>query len=293
MKYRLLRNTGRVLVTVAIVAIAGVVAWKLWDDNMNAPWTRDAHVRADVVGVTPDVSGLVADVLVKDNQAVKKGDVLFQVDRQRFVVALAQAQAVVEGRQATLDQAKRNLDRLQRLTASAVSIQQIEEARSTVAEAESESLQASAAHDLAQLNLDRSEIRAPVNGIITNLSLRPGDYVTTGAATMALVDTDTVRIDGYFEETKLPRIEVGAKASIKPMGWKSSIPGHVLSIAAGIEDRERASGTLLANINPTFTWVRLAQRVPVHIVLDGDAATKARLVVGTSASVVIDSTAAD
>ncbi|WP_137933047.1 efflux RND transporter periplasmic adaptor subunit [Mesorhizobium comanense] len=293
MKYRLFRTTGRVLVTVAVVAIAVVAAWKLWDDNMNAPWTRDAHVRADVVGVTPDVSGLVADVLVNDNQTVKKGDVLFQVDRQRFVVALAQSQAVVDGKQATLDQAKRNLDRLQRLTASAVSIQQIEEARSTVAEAESESLQASAAHDLAQLNLDRSEIRAPVNGIITNLSLRPGDYVTTGAATMALVDTDTVRIDGYFEETKLPRIEVGAKASIKPMGWKSSIPGHVSSIAAGIEDRERASGTLLANINPTFTWVRLAQRVPVHIVLDGDAATKARLVVGTSASVVIETTVAD
>ncbi|TPI32225.1 HlyD family secretion protein [Mesorhizobium sp. B3-1-6] len=293
MKYRLLRLTGRVLVTAAVVAVACVAAWKLWDDNMNAPWTRDAHVRADVVGVTPDVSGLVAEVLVKDNQAVRKGDVLFQVDRQRFAVALAQAQAVVEGRQATLDQARRNLERLKRLTASAVSVQQIEEAQSSVAEAESESLQASAARDLAQLNLDRAEVRAPVNGIITNLSLRPGDYVTTGAATMALVDTDTVRIDGYFEETKLPRIEVGASASIRPMGWKSSLSGHVASIAAGIEDRERTSGTLLADINPTFTWVRLAQRVPVHIVLDGDAATKARLVVGTSATVTIDRAAAD
>lgn len=288
MKHGFLRLTGRILVTAAVVAVACVAAWKLWDDNMNAPWTRDAHVRADIVGVTPDVSGLVAEVLVKDNQAVTKGDALFRVDRQRFAVALAQARAVVEGKQATLDQARRNLDRLQRLTASAVSVQQIEQAQSTVAEAESESLQAKAALDLAQLNLDRSEVRAPVNGIITNLSLRPGDYVTTGAATMALVDTDTVRIDGYFEETKLPRIEIGARASIKPMGWKTSLSGHVASIAAGIEDRERASGTLLADINPTFTWVRLAQRVPVHIVLDSDAATRAKLVVGTSATVSIE-----
>ncbi|TPM90932.1 HlyD family secretion protein [Mesorhizobium sp. B2-1-3A] len=288
MKYRFLRLTGRILVTATVVAVAGAVAWKLWDDNMNAPWTRDAHVRADVVGVTPDVSGLVAEVMVKDNQAVKKGDALFQVDRQRFAVALTQAQAMVEGKQATLDQAKRNLDRLQRLTASAVSIQQIEEARSTVAEAESESLQASASRDLAQLNLDRSEVRAPVNGIITNLSLRPGDYVAPGTATMALVDTDTMRIEGYFEETKLPRIRIGAKASIRLMGWPNSLSGHVASIAAGIADRERSSGTLLADINPTFTWVRLAQRVPVHIVLDSDAATKARLVAGTSATVTID-----
>lgn len=288
MKYRFLRLTGRILVTAIVVVVACVAAWKLWDDNMNAPWTRDAHVRADVVGVTPDVSGLVAEVMVKDNQTVKKGDALFQVDRQRFAVALAQAQAVVEGKQATLDQAKRNLDRLQRLTASAVSVQQIEEARSTVAEAESESLQASAARDLAQLNLDRSEVRAPVNGIITNLSLRPGDYVAPGTATMALVDTDTMRIEGYFEETKLPRIGIGAKASIRLMGWPNSLSGHVASIAAGIADRERSSGTLLADINPTFTWVRLAQRVPVHIVIDSDAATTARLVAGTSATVTID-----
>ncbi|QKC94362.1 efflux RND transporter periplasmic adaptor subunit [Mesorhizobium sp. NZP2298] len=288
MKYRFLRLTGRILVTAIVVVVACVAAWKLWDDNMNAPWTRDAHVRADVVGVTPDVSGLVAEVMVKDNQAVKKGDALFQVDRQRFAVALAQAQAVVEGKQATLDQAKRNLDRLQRLTASAVSVQQIEEARSAVAEAESESLQASASRDLAQLNLDRSKVRAPVNGIITNLSLRPGDYVAPGTATMALVDTDTMRIEGYFEETKLPRIGIGAKASIRLMGWPNSLSGHVASIAAGIADRERSSGTLLADINPTFTWVRLAQRVPVHIVIDSDAATTARLVAGTSATVTID-----
>jgi multidrug resistance efflux pump len=161
-----------------------------------------------------------------------------------------------------------------------------------VAEAESESLQASASRDLAQLNLDRSEVRAPVNGIITNLSLRPGDYVAPGTATMALVDTDTMRIEGYFEETKLPRIGIGAKASIRLMGWPNSLSGHVASIAAGIADRERSSGTLLADINPTFTWVRLAQRVPVHIVLDSDAATKARLVAGTSATVTIDRTTA-
>ena len=288
MKFRFLRLAGRVLVTAIIVAAACGVAWKLWDENMNDPWTRDAHVRADIVGVTPDVSGPVADVLVRDNQAVQKGDVLFQIDRQRFAIALDQAKAAVEGKQATLDQARRNLDRLKRLTTSVVSAQQIEEAKSLVAEVESDSLQAVAERDLAQLNLDRSTVRAPVNGVITNLGLRPGDYVSAGQSIMALVDTDTMRVEGYFEETKLPRIEVGAKASIRLMGSANPLTGHVESMAAGIEDRERTAGTLLANVNPTFTWVRLAQRVPVRIALDGDRADRARLVAGTSATVVID-----
>lgn len=288
MKFRFLRLAGRILVTAILVVVACGVAWKLWDENMNDPWTRDAHVRADVVRVTPDVSGPVAEVSVSDNQAVRKGEVLFQIDRRRFAIALDQAKAVVEGKQATLDQARRNLDRLKRLTTSVVSAQQIEEAQSLVAEVESDSLQAVAERDLAQLNLDRSTVRAPVNGVITNLGLRPGDYVSAGQSIMALVDTDTMRVEGYFEETKLPRIEVGAKASIKLMGWPTILSGHVESVAAGIEDRERAAGTLLANVNPTFTWVRLAQRVPVRIALDSDQSAKARLVAGTSATVVID-----
>ncbi|MDW6020671.1 HlyD family secretion protein [Mesorhizobium sp. BAC0120] len=287
MKNRFLRRAGRVLVTLIVVAAAAGVGWRLWDNNMNDPWTRDAHLRADVIGVTPDVSGLVTEVLVHDNQTVRKGDILFRIDRRRFAIALEQAEAVAQGRQATLEQARRDLDRLEHLDDAVVTVQKREQARSTVMEAESDYRQAVAARDLAQLNLDRSDVKASVNGTISNLSLRPGDYVGVGQPIMALVDSDSMRVEGYFEETKLGRIEVGAKAVIKLMGQPGTLTGRVESIAAGIEDRERAAGSLLANVNPTFTWVRLAQRVPVRIALENVPA-EARLVAGLTATVVVD-----
>lgn len=287
MKNRYLRLAGRVLVTLVISAAAAGVGWRIWDYNMNDPWTRDAHLRADVVGVTPDVSGLVTEVLARDNQTVKKGDVLFRIDRQRFAIALEQAQAAVLGRQVTLDQAKRDFGRIERLGDSVVTVQQREQSRAAAAGAEAEYQQAVAARDLAQLNLDRSDVKASVNGTISNLSLHPGDYVGTGQAVVALVDSNSMRVEGYFEETKLDRINIGAKVAIKLMGQQGTLTGRVESIAAGIEDRERAAGSLLANVNPTFTWVRLAQRIPVRIALENVPAN-ARLVAGLTATVVVD-----
>jgi len=286
MKNRYLRLTGRVLVTLVVVAAAAGVGWRLWDYNMNDPWTRDAHLRADVVGVTPDVSGLVTEVLARDNQTVRKGDILFRIDRQRFAIALEQAQAAVLGRQVTLDQARRDFDRIQRLGDSVVTVQQREQSRAAAAGAEADYQQAVAARDLAQLNLDRSDVKASVNGTISNLSLHPGDYVGTGQAVMALVDSDSMRVEGYFEETKLDRIAIGAKVSIRLMGQPGTLTGRVESIAAGIEDRERVTGSLLANVNPTFTWVRLAQRIPVRIILE-NVPESTRLVAGLTATVVV------
>ena len=122
---------------------------------------------------------------------------------------------------------------------------------------------------MAQLNLDRSEVRASVDGMVTNFSMRPGDYVTAGAPIFALIDSDSIYVEGYFEETKLPQIQAGDRARVRLMGESQLIEGHVQSIAGGIADRERqASNDLLANIAPTFSWVRLAQRVPVRIALD-------------------------
>jgi len=282
-----LKALGRVVITLIVVAAAVYGGWHLWDIYMREPWTRDAHVRVDVVSVTPDVSGLVSDVAVADNATVKKGDLLFRIDRDRFAIALDRANAAVASSKAALDQAQRNLERYQRLSGVVVSEQQREEARTTEAKAEADYHAALAQHDAAALDLERSEVRAPVNGIITNLSLRPGDYVSAGKAVMALVDTDTFRVEGYFEETKLPRIKIGAPVSITLLGQTGTIRGHVESIAAGIEDRERSdtSGSL-ANVNPSFAWVRLAQRVPVRIALD-TVPPGIRLVAGLTATVVV------
>jgi RND family efflux transporter MFP subunit len=260
---------GRVALTVIAVIVALAVGRELWVYYMESPWTRDGRVRADVVQVAPDVSGFVTEVMVKDNQKVHRGDVLFRIDRARFALALQQADAAVAGHRATLDQNNADLKRYSALTTDAVSQQKQEQVLAAQLLAKAAHDQAVADRAVAQLNLDRSDVRASVNGTISNMDLRPGTYVTAGKGVMALVDADTLHVEGYFEETKLARIHVGDKVQIRLMGEPVRLTGHVESIAAGIEDRDRADGAnLLANVNPTFSWVRLAQRVPVRIVLD-------------------------
>ncbi|CCD93757.1 putative multidrug resistance membrane protein (MFP family) [Bradyrhizobium sp. ORS 375] len=278
---------GRVAVTAAAVAAAVLVGSYLWGYYMKAPWTRDGRVRADIVQIAPDVSGFVTEVLVRDNQPVHQGDVIFRIDRARFKLALQQADAVVAGRLATLNQANADLNRYQSLTTEAVSQQKQEQVLATQQQAQASYDQALADEAVAKLNLERSEVHAPVNGVITNMDLRPGTYVSAGKGVMALVDTDTLHVEGYFEETKLPRIRVGAPVRIRLMGTGEVLTGHVESIAAGIEDRDRAEGaSLLANVNPTFNWVRLAQRIPVRIALD-QVPERRELVAGRSATVEV------
>lgn len=280
---------GRLVLTAIAVAAAGAIAVSLWGYYMNAPWTRDGRVRADIVQIAPDVSGFVTDVMVHDNEQVKRGDVIFRIDRVRFTLAVQQADAVVAGRFATLEEANADLKRYRGLTTDAISQQKQEQVLAAQQLAKASYDQALADQAVAKLNLERSEVRASVNGTISNMDLRPGAYVSAGKGVMALVDSDTLHVEGYFEETKLPRIRVGAPVKIRLMGDAKPLDGRVESIAAGIEDRDRAAGaSLLANVTPTFSWVRLAQRVPVRIALD-NASERAGLVAGRTATVeVID-----
>jgi RND family efflux transporter MFP subunit len=270
--------------------LAGIALWagcKLWDYYFEAPWTRDGHVRADVVPVAPDVSGFVTDVLVKDNQHVERGDVLFRIDRSRYEIALKQAEAVLLGKRAMLGEANADLTRYSALTPGVVvSKQRMDQVVAIQGSAQAAHDQAVADLALAKLNLERSEVRASVNGIITNMELRPGTYLTPGKGVMALLDADTLRVEGYFEETKLKRIHVGDSVNVRLMGSDQILPGKVESVAVGIEDRDRSAGsTLLANVNPTFNWVRLAQRVPVRITLG--VAERDELVAGATATVEV------
>jgi multidrug resistance efflux pump len=266
---RVLPSLGRVAITGLFLVLAIPVGRHFWSYYMLAPWTRDGRVRADVVQVAADVSGLVSEVLVHDNQLVSKGDALFQIDRERFRFALAQAQAAVGSRRATLEQARRDLIRNENLTETAISKQAVERSEEAVEVAQSDLYQAMAGLDVAKLNLRRATVIAQVNGVVTNFSLRPGQYVNAGGSVFALIDRDTLRIEAYIEETKLRRIHVGDSAKVLLMGDDQELPGHVESIAFGIEDQSRGpSGDLLANVNPTFNWVRLAQRVPVRVKLD-------------------------
>lgn len=277
----------RFAITMLAVVAAVVVGRYLWVYYMDAPWTRDGRVRADVVTVAPDVSGFATEILVKDNQQVQRGDIIMRIDRARFALALQQAQAVVAGRKASLEQAELDLKRYRELTTAAVSQQKQEQVLATQLLAKASLDQAVADQAVAQLNLDRSDVHAPVSGRISNMDLRPGTYVTAGKGVMALVDTASLHVDGYFEETKLSRIHVGDPVHIHLMGDSARLTGHVESIAAGIEDRDRAEGSnLLANVTPTFSWVRLAQRVPVRITLDS-VPDGVMLVAGRTATVEI------
>jgi RND family efflux transporter MFP subunit len=282
-----LTSLRRFSLTGLTVLVALWAATKLWDYYMNEPWTRDGHVRADVVQVAPDVAGFVTDVLVGDNQQVRRGDVLFRIDRARYEIALRQADAVVLGRRAQLDEANADLKRYGALTPDVVvSKQRMDQVVAVQGSAQAAYDQAVADRDLARLNLARSDVRAAVNGVVTNMELRPGIYLNPGKGVMALLDSDTLRVEGYFEETKLQRIHLGDAVNVRLMGSRHALRGHVESVAAGIEDRDRRSGeTLLANVNPTFNWVRLAQRVPVRIALDRDA--RRELVAGATATVEV------
>jgi len=283
----LLASAGRTLLTLLVVLVAIVVGWQLWSYYMLEPWTRDGRVRADVVTVAADVSGLVSHVFVHDNEKVTKGQRLFRIDQRRFQYALDQAKAEVASRLAALDQNKRDLARAKSLTTLSETPQQVERSQEIVDNAQAQLDASKAALEVAQLNLERSTVLAPVNGIVTNFGLLPGRYVNAGASVFALIDSDTFRVEGYFEETKLARIHMGDDASVKLIGDSRVLTGHVQSIASGIEDQNLStSNDLLALVNPTFSWVRLAQRIPVRIKLH-DVPADLALVSGRTATVSI------
>ena len=264
-----MKKIVRVLLTLVIVAAGCVGGYELWDYYLFSPWTRDARVQADVVNIAPDVAGFVTDLRVKDNQFVHKGDVLLVIDRERYTRALAMAEATVAARKATMDNAQQQHARRAKLTTIAISDEAREDAKLTAASAAANYQQAVADRSTAQLNLDRTILRAPVNGFVTNLTLVVGQYAAVGTKVTALIDSDSYRVTGYFEETKMPAVKVGEQAEIYLLDGSPALRGHVESIARGITDRDNLAGPeLLVNPNPTFEWVRLAQRIPVRIHID-------------------------
>ena len=263
-----LRNIIGFVATAIIFIVAILIGRVLWVHYMDEPWTRDGRVRADVVNIAPDVSGAVVELPVSDNQLVHKGDLLMQIDPSHYQIAVEQAQAAVSARKAELtmrqDDAKRRAD----MDSLVVSTENRENASHTANAAQAEYEQALAALDAAKLNLERTRVISPVDGYVTNLQVFKGDYAIAGQAKLAVVDSHSFWVYGYFEETKLPHVKLGNKAEIKLMSG-GILEGHVESISRGIYDRDNPqSRELLADVNPTFNWVRLAQRIPVRVHID-------------------------
>ncbi|MGY8837478.1 MAG: efflux RND transporter periplasmic adaptor subunit [Enterobacterales bacterium] len=260
----------RILLTI-IVVIAAVFAGRwVWTDYMHTPWTRDGRIRAEIVTVSPDVSGWVTGLNIKDGQNIKKGDLLFSVDNKRYQAALDRSKATTENALYTWELAKHKLERRKGLnTQQAISEEGLESTRinSKIAKANYELAKTDQA--IAQLNFDRTKVYAPVSGQIINLNLRQGNYVAQGTSVFAIVKSGSFYVTGYFEETKIPLIHDNQKAKISLLSGGKALTGHVISVGKAIANTNTQSNTqLLPVVQQTFNWVRLSQRIPVDIKLD-------------------------
>ncbi len=257
------------LITLATIAVAVVLGLAMWDAYMGAPWTRDGTVRAYVVTMAPEVAGRIVELPVADNQFVHKGDLLMVIDPTNFKIAVSLAEAAVQQTQVNAQNIERESKRRQELTTLAVTVEEKQTFASNALVAQAQYQQAQANLDQARVNLERTRISSPVNGWVTNLLVQLGDYANVGQNEISLVDADSFWVDGYFEETNLGPIREGDPASIKLMGYSQIVRGHVGSIARGINvANAQPNGQGLATVNPIFTWVRLAQRIPVRIHID-------------------------
>ncbi|MDR5857869.1 HlyD family secretion protein [Halomonas eurihalina] len=264
-----MRTFLRSLVTLTIVALAIAAGLWLWHYYLYTPWTRDGRVRADVITIAPDVSGQVVALPITDNQQVAKGDLLFHIDDTRYQAALEKAKAVVQQRQAELELSQHEASRRSHLSRQAISAESQETAQINSRVASAQLGQAQSALNSAQIDLERTTVQAPADGHVLNLQLAEGNYVNTGTPVMALVKADSFYVTGYFEETKTPHIRIGDPARVVLMSGDIELEGHVASIGRGIADSNTSTNNqLLPQVQPTFSWVRLAQRIPVRIEFD-------------------------
>ncbi|MCL2308896.1 MAG: HlyD family secretion protein [Proteobacteria bacterium] len=262
-----LKNIFRIAFTLMAVAAALWLGRLLWMHYMDAPWTRDGRVRANIIQIAPEVSGTIAEIRVRDNQQVQKGDVLFVINADSYRIALAEAEARTHAAKAQFEQLRRQAER-RRSNDGAIAQEERDNIQLQAEIAEAHYAEAVAARDRAALDLGRTTVRAPATGFVTNLTAHRGDYASTSTALMAVIDSESFYIYGYFEENKLAQVREGAPVDIKLLNG-AKLSGHVDSIARGIGESDNQTGSnLLVNVNPSFTWVRLAQRLPVRIQID-------------------------
>jgi multidrug resistance efflux pump len=281
-------QTVPLLITLATTVFAVVLGWAMWDAYMGAPWTRDGAVRTYVVTMAPEVAGRIVGVPVIDNQFAQKGDLLLVIDPTNYKIALQLADAAVHQAEATAANAQREAERRRKLDDLSVSAEQKQIFDANALATQAQYQQAVANRDQAKVNLQRTEIRSPVNGWVTNLYARVGDYAAIGKSAISVVDADSFWVDAYFEETQLASMHEGDPAKIKFMGYSQIVRGEVGGVARGIKVSNAQSDPQgLAAVNPIFTWVRLAQRVPVHVVIH-QVPDGIRLVAGMTATVQID-----
>src|SRR6266568_6306575 len=280
-------NLLRYLATSVLVAAALVAARYGWLVYVTSPWTRDGMVRVQVANVAPQISGLIVEVRTYDNQHVQKGDLLYVIEKLDFEVALVNAKTTILTREADLEVKKAQNARRAALTTLSTSLEekQVFDGNAKMAEAALAGAKATLAQ--SEINLQRTEVRSPVDGYVTNLLMRVGDSARAGAPNLSVIDENSHWIDAYFEETKLANIHAGDEVEAILLGHEAPIRGRIESITGGISAANAASSTQgLPNVDPIFTWVRLAQRIPVRIRID-QVPPEVSLVAGMTCSVSV------
>jgi len=277
----------RIAITVIIVIVAAIAVFKAWAFYTESPWTRDAKFTADVVAIAPDVSGLLSDVPIHDNQLVKKGQILFVIDQPRYQEALNQAEADVRYYQTLVSEKAKEAGRRVRLGVQAMSQEEIDQSSNMLATVRQQLAKAQSTRDLAKLDLERTVVRAPADGWVTNLNVHQGEFINRGAKAVALVKKGTFYILAYMEETKLDGIQRGDRVEITPLGSNRILYGTVDSVSAGVNNKSSTADSKgLATVDSNLEWVRLAQRVPVKILLDNKE-QETPYPAGTTATVVV------
>ncbi len=286
-----LSTSLRILLSAIVVAIAaGAVAYKFWDYVVN-PWTRDGQVRAQVIQITPRVSGPIVNLPIEDNQLVKQGDLLFEIDPRTFAAAVEESKGDLQQAKVNFDEAKDQADRgraIFKKDPGAMSEQEVIRRENAQRAAEAAIFSAEGAHKQAELDLEFAKVTAPVDGYVTNLNLRLGDQAVTNQAALALVDINSFWIHGFFRENYIGGIAKGDRAIVTLMSYPDQpIEGRVDSIGWGIAQQDGSTGEdLLPQISPTIEWIRLAQRVPVRVHVE-KLPEGVELRVGTTASVLV------
>lgn len=273
--------------TLLVCALALAAGWWLWNYYMQGPWTRDGKVRAELVSITPEVSGKIVSIPVRDNELVKAGQVLFSLDPEPYRIALDNASAALAKAKSDLDKAEHEASRRQNLSRTVISAEAVDEARLNAQAMR-------AAYEVAQANLEqakwsltKTEVKAASDGYITNLQTRVGNYASAGVPLVALVDIHSFYVQGYFEETKLRHIQVGKPAEVVLYSGDQVLRGEVESLGRAIHDQSlEDGGSLLLDVKPNVPWVRLAQRVPVRIKLL-EVPPGLALIAGTTCTITI------
>lgn len=281
----------RYLITVIAALVLIVVAFQLWNFYVLGGWTRDGKIRADVVQVSAQVSGKLVNLPIIDNQLVQKGELLFEIDPIDYEINLRNAEAQLEQLRIRQEQAALQYERRTNLgNVAAISKEHLDDVKYNLDLLNDQLQQAEIAVEKAKLDLSRTKVYAEVSGYVTNMNIREGSFIPAGQPLFALVDKDSFHAVGYFEETKLPYIEVGRRVEIIPYNDGEKMYGYITGYGRAIFDQSAQTGEqLLQAVKPNYPWVTLAQRIPVKVAFEkSDEELEAHnLIAGTTVTIIV------